>query len=107
MQIATETLHSLPSGASFTAKEGRANIDIRREGDSIVITAVCDSLQREVEKLYAELDRTRIRNDTQVVETKKSVSPVRIFCYGCFTGLLLTIILLLLIKNFVKYGTSK
>lgn len=99
MQIATENLRSLPPGASFTAKEGRANIDIRREGDSIVITAVCDSLQREVEKLYAELDRTRIRSDTEVVETKKSVSPVRIFSYGCLAGFLFTIILLLLFKQ--------
>lgn len=98
MNIGMESLRNLPSGASFTRKDGQANLDIKVQGDTIFVTATCDSLQREIERLYSELDRTRIRNDTEKVEVKKTISPIKIFSVGALVGLILAIILFVLIK---------
>lgn len=94
-----ESLRNLPSGASFTRKDGQANLDIQVQGDTIFVTATCDSLQREIERLYSELDRTRIRNDTEKVEVKKTISPItKLYIWGIIT-LILAIILFVLLKT--------
>ncbi|MCH5235547.1 MAG: hypothetical protein J1E16_09645 [Muribaculaceae bacterium] len=54
MSISIDSLRNLPEGASFQKRSGQANASVFTQGNNVVVTATCDSLQREVE-LYAEL----------------------------------------------------
>ncbi|WP_230201961.1 hypothetical protein [Bacteroides neonati] len=65
-------LTQLPIGTGYNKRSGQASLDIRRgEGDTLTITATCDSLAREVIRLTEEL--TRIRDDTEVSEKPPEV----------------------------------
>ena len=56
-------LQRMPLALPVSVKNGQASASIERRNDStIVVTATCDSLQREVLILTDEL--TRIRNET-------------------------------------------
>lgn len=57
MKIAASDLLSLPAGATYQKKEGRASIRAENLGDTIYIAGTCDSLAREVER-YEALYRT-------------------------------------------------
>ena len=57
MKIATTDLLSLPPGAAYQKKEGRATIRAETRGDTVYIAGVCDSLAREVER-YESLYHT-------------------------------------------------
>ena len=50
MKIATSDLLSLPPGAAYQKKDGRATIRAETRGDTVYIAGVCDSLAREVER---------------------------------------------------------
>lgn len=41
-----QSLHNLPEGAGYAAREGRAGIEVRRRGDNIEVTGHCDSINR-------------------------------------------------------------
>lgn len=72
LKIPTQSLHSLPPGASFSEKKGQAGVKVEAVGDTVYVSATCDSLQVQCERYEKEL--TRIRNDTdrQVTEIKKN-----------------------------------
>lgn len=40
------SLRDLPDGASYRASDGRASIELRREGDEVYATGHCDSIER-------------------------------------------------------------
>lgn len=72
MAIPVSALEQLALGTGYNQKSGQATLDIRRgAGDSIMITATCDSLARQVIKLTEEL--TRIRSET--AEVKETQGP--------------------------------
>ena len=53
----------LPEGAGYSVRSGQATASVTRgRGDSLIVTATCDSLERQVMLLTEEL--TRIRNET-------------------------------------------
>ena len=54
LEIPLDGLRNLPEGASFQKRSGQANMSLATKGNSIIATATCDSLQRDVE-YYAEL----------------------------------------------------
>lgn len=49
MTLAIDSLKRLPEGASWSRKEGHAEVIATVDGDEVTITANCDSLEREVE----------------------------------------------------------
>ncbi len=72
MAIPVSALEQLALGTGYNQKSGQATLEIRRgAGDSIMITATCDSLARQVIKLTEEL--TRIRSET--AEVKETQGP--------------------------------
>lgn len=71
MAIPLPDMKMLPANAGYHARDGQANLDVRVSGDSIYITATCDSLAREVIRLTEEL--TRIRNDTELTQLPPKV----------------------------------
>lgn len=63
MPIPVDSLLRLPEGAIYHAKSGRTAADVSRKGDTIYVTATCDSIQREVED-YEEC-RTDARTQSE------------------------------------------
>lgn len=49
LKIPTDSLLKLPELASYHAKSGQANLDVRAQGGNIIVYASCDSLQRVCE----------------------------------------------------------
>lgn len=63
-------LATIPVGTGFSVRSGQATVDVKRlPGDSLQVTATCDSLARQVILLTSEL--TRIRNEL----TEKTEKP--------------------------------
>lgn len=76
------TLRDLPEGAGYTAKDGRAGVELRKEGDNIKITGRCDSISRlyhyyqafsqeqsrQIDSLQWELTWLREWSDRQAAE---------------------------------------
>lgn len=101
LKISVPELLSLPPGASYHGKNGQAGVDVRTEGDSLVVTSSCDSLQRLV--LWYEEELTRIRSrtheNTETVQTdiKRRFNVVKIaliaFIAGMASGMVLTIVI--------------
>lgn len=89
--IPIANLHNLPTGARFMAKEGRATAEVEVKGDTLYVTATCDSLQQLV--LQYEKELTYLRDKTEdVKEQSKSAFPFKWFLIGVLTGFILTII---------------
>lgn len=101
LKIPVPELLSLPPGASYHGKSGQAGVDVKTEGDTLVVTSTCDSLQRLV--LWYEEELTRIRSRTQEnveiarTEIKRRFNPVKIaliaFIAGMASGIVLTIVI--------------
>lgn len=49
LTIPADSLLKLPKSASYHAKSGRANVDVKTDGNQIIVYASCDSLQRMCE----------------------------------------------------------
>lgn len=58
----------MTAGSKYTGKNGQASVEAYQKGDSIYITATCDSLQILVESQYREIERLR-----QVIDKQKEV----------------------------------
>lgn len=63
----------------YTTSSGRATASLSRHGDTIVVYAACDSLQRLVEWYSDELSKTYARHlsDSVSVTTKEHTNVVR------------------------------
>lgn len=55
LQIPMDSLRSLPPRAGYHAKSGRASVDVHAKGDTVIVHATCDSLQRLCEYYEREL----------------------------------------------------
>lgn len=65
----TKILDAIPVGTGFSVRSGQATVDVKRlAGDSIQVTATCDSLARQVIILTEE--NVRIRNELLTKEKK-------------------------------------
>ncbi len=64
--LPVEAIEQLPSGAAYTDRNGQATVTLRKgTGDTIVVTATCDSLQRQYLLLEEELTRLRGATETK------------------------------------------
>lgn len=46
LNVPIQSLRDLPDGAGYTAKDGRAGVELRKEGDNITVIGQCDSISR-------------------------------------------------------------
>ena len=95
LRIPADSLLKLPESASYHAKSGRANVDVKTDGSQIIVHASCDSLQRLCEyyesvagiyrKGYEELQ------SSIQTENERRSNPVKIaitaFIAGLATGI--------------------
>lgn len=107
MEIPIDSLRKLPEQAEYRAKSGQANAVVKFKRDTVIVYAICDSLQRQCE-YYEQLAATyKEKYDNlqcQVQEEdEKRLNPVKTavisFLAGVVIGVLLTIIVKLKIKG--------
>ena len=102
-KITISAIEDLPAGAKFTAKSGRAGVELRRTaGDTIVITAICDSLQLlvyyyEKELLIANYTISKYEDElkiTQKEKSKKNDHTYLAYFFGLSSGLLIMFVVM-------------
>ena len=54
LKIPTDSLRKLPEAAEYRAKSGQASAVVKHRGDTIIVYATCDSLQRQCERYERE-----------------------------------------------------
>lgn len=67
-------ISSLTKGAVFTRKEGQATVSLSRQGDTVYVSAICDSLQVLVESNNREIYRLRTQLEQQHTVIEKPPS---------------------------------
>ena len=100
LKIPTDSLRKLPEAAEYRAKSGQASAVVKHRGDTIIVYATCDSLQRQCERYEREtaLYRDRLEALQSAVETEKvrNTNPFRTaviaFIAGLASGIVLTIL---------------
>ena len=90
LEIAADSLLRLPPQAKYTAKSGRANVEVSRDKDVITVYASCDSLQMLVEYYESTSSLWRERYEEAAAlyeeEVKQRPNPIRTFFYGFGAG---------------------
>lgn len=98
--MSADSLLDLPIGASYHAKSGRANVDVRKgaEPGTIVVYASCDSLQRLVEYYERQAAGYKAAIDRQSEEVKEEKKPPdawrkigTAFMAGVIAGIVITL----------------
>ncbi len=100
--ISVDSLLKLPAGASYHKKHGQAGAEVSLRGDTIYVTATCDSLQREIEyyeeRYHAALEALDQLKESVQTKRERRSNPIKIalaaFIAGLFVGVLSTIIIL-------------
>lgn len=92
LTIPVDSLPALPQGASYHGRSGQAGIEVSRQGDQILVTGTCDSLEREVEyysDLYCETLQQLHEQQQRFQTVEKSRSdPVKTALTGLLIGLI-------------------
>ena len=102
-----DSLLKLPAGASYHKRSGQAGAVVSLRGDTVFVTATCDSLQREVEyyeeRYYAALKALEQQKESVQTKREQRSNPIKIalaaFIAGLFVGVLSTIIILTKIQH--------
>ena len=124
LTIATDSLRSLPAGASYSERSGQASVKVSRkaatatEPEYIYVYASCDSLQlqceryeRQIRNLHSQYDerlnemQNRLAATSHELEEVKEKPPNAIgtalkwYFYGLLSGILTTIIIFIQLKK--------
>lgn len=100
LRIPADSLLKLPESTSYHAKSGQANLDVRTQGDNIIVYASCDSLQRVCE-YYESIAGIYKRGYEELyasvqTENERRSNPVKTaiiaFTAGLASGIVLTIL---------------
>lgn len=102
MAVSVDSLLKLPEGASYSKRNGQANIKVAAHGDTVYITGTCDSLQRQVEYYEAlyhtARDALEQQHEQYQQERKQRTSLAKIalafFIAGIISGAITTIIII-------------
>lgn len=96
LTVNTDSVLSLPDGASYHAQRGRARVDVRKgdEPGTIVVYASCDSLQRLVTYYQRQLASSRSKElQEEYRKEKKPPDPLPVWLV-CVIGVYIAIILI-------------
>ena len=103
LQIPMDSLRRLPGGAVFTEKSGHATAAVGIKGDTVVVTALCDSLQTLVAELREELTEAHRYSADQTAK-RHPTNRMECFIIGLITGL--SIVSIIKLARFF-YGKTK
>lgn len=116
LKIPTDSIKQLPSGASFTARSGQADVKVSYKAgssaaaDTIVIDATCDSLllqcaqyERRIVSLNHRLQsqQTELEVSQELLKEHESLGTRnKLLCVliGFFLGFILTVVVFIIIK---------
>lgn len=124
LTIATDSLRSLPAGASYSERSGQASVKVSRkaatatEPEYIYVYATCDSLQLQCERYERQIRNMRIEYGERLnemegrlwatsheLEEVKEKPPnvigtaLKWYFYGLLSGILATIIIFIKLKK--------
>ena len=124
LTIATDSLRSLPAGASYSERSGQASVKVSRkaatatEPEYIYVYASCDSLmlqceryERQIRNIHSQYDerlnemQNRLAATSHELEEVKEKPPNAIgtalkwYFYGLLSGILATIIIFIKLKK--------
>lgn len=100
--MSADSLLDLPTGASYHAKSGQANLDVKKgtEPGTIVVYASCDSLQQLVYYYEQLASKYKASLDRQAEEVKEEKKPPNVwwkifgaFIAGWLSGTVVTLII--------------
>ena len=104
--ISVDSLLRLPAGASYYKRSGQAGAEVSLKGDTILVTATCDSLQREVEyyeeQYYATLEALDKLKDNVKTEREHRSNPIKIALAALMTGLIVGVISAIIILTKIQ-----
>lgn len=100
LRLAAASLPDLPPGLPITSRNGRAEVKAQRSGDSIIITATCDSLARQIEIVEEQLWQMTRQAETYKSQLEQTVkrrsnavlTALKWLFAGLAAGVILTII---------------
>lgn len=79
LRLTPAQLTSLPPEASYTQRSGQATarVNLNKQGDTLVITATCDSLQRELLLLMSDYQRLKqsLQADSTFLRREENGGP--------------------------------
>lgn len=104
LTLAADSLLSLPPGASYHAKSGRATLNVSKgeKTGTLVVTATCDSLERQVAyygRLAAKYKASLEKQSTTSKEEKKPPETKWLAIAEITAGLLAGILITLKIRK--------
>lgn len=96
LTVHTDSVLSLPDGASYHAQRGRARVDVRKgdEPGTIVVYASCDSLQRLVTYYQRQLASSRSKELQEEYRKEKKPPDILPVWLVCVIGVYISIILI-------------
>ena len=80
LTIPSDSLASLPSGASYKAKNGQASAEVSQSGGNVIVYASCDSLERQCyyyEQLIAELSEQHAEQQRDISSQEELISALQ------------------------------
>ncbi len=106
LEIPMVALRQLPEGAEYRSESGRASATVRARGDTIVVHATCDSLQRlcELYERDAQTYRTALESRENEVRTatERRSNPWKALFVAFVAGVAAGIITTKLIKKNIR-----
>ena len=103
MAISVDSLLKLPEGAAYRENKDRAHVEATHHDGIIYITGTCDSLQRQVEYYEALYHNARdaLENyhESVIEERASRKSPFSIYMSGFTCGFILTVVIIVFIKQ--------
>lgn len=121
LTIPSDSLATLPSGASYKAKNGQASAEVSQSGGNVIVYASCDSLERQCyyyEQLIAELSEQHEEQRLDIVSQEEQISALQKeleeqkeqeasyslskliwLCMGILIGILTTTVIAIIIKK--------
>ena len=104
LAIPMEVIRSLPEGATFTKKQGRTRVSLKRKGESVVAEAETDSIGQTVSRYERKArDSLRCSGTTEVTEsTVKEKPPNNSWAVWALVGIVGTVGAIIVIKIVFK-----
>lgn len=102
LQVTQQNLRELPSKAEYRVKSGQATAVVKIQNDTVVVYAICDSLQRMCE--YYERKATSAEeayNNLQLQvqqENENKINPAKIALISFWIGFIACLVLLIILK---------
>ncbi|MBQ6800217.1 MAG: hypothetical protein IJP08_03815 [Bacteroidaceae bacterium] len=106
IEIPIDSLRKLPEKAEYRAKSGQANAVVKFKRDTVIVYAICDSLQRQCE--YYESVAANYKEAYESLhnilqeEKEQRMNPVRIAFISLLAGIVVGVLLTIIVKLKIK-----